>query len=274
MLREIRQELRRVRSLGGDFQVPPELRGWAWERPPVRPRANLGLGVSEVAFYSCCPSEALEVRLGKRRNEGEQLRLGSAVHAVFSAAVSDLRRSLATGNRPWDAAIRLSLKAWDRIRGLSKGVEGYAQDLVELYRALVAELAGEASSAYTSSPNNMSAWTPWLEELTIDGSPLGLSRRLRADAVMGNVVVEVKLGQSGRPWHEVQLAGYAMALESQLESPVDYGILVRVNLRPLRYEVIGIPLGETPRIRFLEARDSMIDELIQAGAVSLESPSA
>ena len=80
---------------------------------------------------------------------------------------------------------------------------------------------------------------------------------------MNNIVVEIKLGNKYARWHEVQLAGYALALESQNETPYDFGIIISVNLNPLLINVKGVYIDDSLRQEFIESRDNMAEELIQ-----------
>jgi CRISPR-associated protein Csa1 len=54
-LMEIARLLRRVRITGGQEDTLPELRGWSFDKPPVRPPAHLGIALSDFA-YGYCPT--------------------------------------------------------------------------------------------------------------------------------------------------------------------------------------------------------------------------
>ena len=253
----MRRALRRVHGYGDP--VPGELRGWRWDEPPVRPRAYLGLGVSEVAYRYCESFRDLWLRRVRGVNgaRSDAMSTGLLVHEVFHAAAGDLRRLLGRGMEPWDAALVLLSRA-----GRGRGWPGWA---VGLYKTLVSMWAGESSGSSLLYGGVGAGWLPWLSEYMVDGSPLGLSSRLRVDAVEGaGVVVEVKYGHGD--WrHRVGLAGYALALEAAFEVPYDYGVIVRVegvpNGRP-RIRVEPVYIGEELRRRFLENRDDAIDVLL------------
>jgi CRISPR-associated protein Csa1 len=264
VLQLLRQELKYLHGL--QLSVPSELRGWAWDRPPVRQRYRAGLGVSEVAYYSCCPREALEARLRGPRQDAAML-LGAAVHELFRRVAYGLQGLLGRGLEPWEAARRvMESRAYAEVAS-QFGLAGEAQRLRDLQGALAVLLAGDATLQRLLGGSAAGSWAPWLSEYVVDGTPLGLARRLRVDALMSGAVVEFKVGQA-RDWHAVQLAGYAMALESQLEVPFDYGLLVSVSLSPPSLSVHGLLLGEGPRSRFLEARDSMAEELASREVVA------
>lgn len=259
MLGLIGREIEEISYMSQEFPVPPELRGWSWYMKPVRPRYRLGLGVSNVAYYSCCPTEAIESRQGVR-GPSRSMALGAAVHELFRLVVTEFQ---------WLTSLRPDpLEAADRLLGLGHYLRvakdyglGYedAAGLRDLERALAYSLAADELAQRLLG---LSAWSraPWVSELTVDGSLLGLSRRLRPDALLGNVIVEVKYARP-RNWHRVQLAGYALALESRLMVPFNFGALIYVTLSPPGFWVSGVYLDEDLRYTFLRARDSMAEEL-------------
>lgn len=245
------RSLRRLHRLREQDPVEEEYRGWNWDRPPVRPRAYLGLGVSEVA-YRYCPTrrDVYLRRMGCNGERTQPLVDGSLVHAVFHAACSDVRRELVMGARGWEAYERLAARAVERLEEL--GVELESREwLLDLYKQLVIAWCSEE-------------WSGLFAEYRVDGTPLGLSRNLRVDGLAeGGVVVEVKYGRP-HDFHKLALAGYAMALEAEMEIPFDYGILVYVANGSGRAGISWDPVYISTSLRgeFLEARDELIDMLI------------
>ena len=252
--------LRRLHHLRDSDPVPGELRGWSYDYPPVKPRAYLGLGVSDVAYGAVCGWRSLWLRRrGVRLERTPAMEAGLMVHEAFHRASADLRRLLARGARPWEAVERLVSRARSRMPG---NAPWWA---VELYRMLVVIWAGEAAGASLYYGGEGLGWLPWLTEYRVDGSPLGLSRGLRVDALgEAGVVVEVKLGRPSW-WHRLALAGYALALESYLEAPVDYGVVVGVqDLETGRPRLLVEPVYLSPDLReeFLRARDEAIEAVL------------
>ncbi|RLG82964.1 MAG: type I-A CRISPR-associated protein Cas4/Csa1 [Thermoprotei archaeon] len=245
--------LRRLHALRVSDPIDEELRGWNWYSPPLKPRAHLGLGVSELVYGVCPTRRDLWLRrvAGVEPRPTRAMAVGSAVHTLFHESARDVARLLASGETPWDAACRLMVSSEKRVRRLL-GFNSWASSL---YRAFV--LAWCSSAAELGS-------APWVTEYSVDGSPLGLSRRLRVDAVAdAGVVVELKYG-SWRESYPVALAGYAMALESYLETPVDYGVVIlvdRVEERP-RVEIEPVYIDNHLRNEFLQVRDEAIDMLL------------
>ena len=254
----LRRSLRRLHSLEVRDPVPGELRGWSFDTPPVRPAAYLGLGVSEIAYGAKCGWRQLWLRrrAGVEVASTSAMEAGALAHKAFHYASSGVRRLLARGLEPWEIVDRLSKRPPRDLAG-----EPWA---VGLYRMLVAEWAGEVAGHRLYYGGDGVGVVPWLTEYRVDGSPLGLSRRLRVDAMgESGVVVEVKLG---RPqwWHRVALTGYALALEANFESPVDYGILVGVvvNGGPPRLEVDPVYISPDLREDFLRLRDEAVEVLL------------
>ncbi|MEM0267324.1 MAG: type I-A CRISPR-associated protein Cas4/Csa1 [Thermofilum sp.] len=244
------RSLRRLHRLREQDPVEEELRGWNWDRPPLRPRAYLGLGVSEVACRYCPTGRDVYLRrMGVEGERTQPLLDGSLVHAVFHAASCDVRRGLAEGGRGWEVYERLAAKARERLAEL--GVQGERHAWLEdLYKLLAITWCAEE-------------WGWLFTEYRVDGTVLGLARNLRVDGLAeGGVVVEVKYGKPQR-FHQLALAGYALVLEANLEVPFDYGVLIYVaNNEGLSVSWEPIYLSTGLRRGFIEQRDELIDLLV------------
>lgn len=227
------------------------MRGWSWDRPPVRPRAYLGLGVSDVA-YRYCPTrrDVYLRRMGASGEAAGPVLNGTLVHLVFHAAAEDVRRELVLGRSGWEAYERVASRARRRLASL--GVQlGSGAWLLDLYKRLALCWCAEE-------------WTGPIAEYRVDGSPLGLSKNLRVDGLLElGVVVELKFGKP-HDFHKLALAGYALALEAEMEVPVDYGLLVYVAQAGRAARVHWEPVYVSPRLRgeFLEMRDDLVDLLL------------
>ena len=245
------RSLRRLHRLMEQNPIEDELRGWSWDKPPLRPRAYLGLGVSEVA-YRYCPTRR-DVYLKRTGIQGELTSLlqeGIMVHKVFHAAVMDVMRELVLGHKGWEAYEKIASSAEARLSELGIDIAKRPW-MLDLYKQLVMAWCSEE-------------WAGLFAEYRVDGSPLGLSRNLRVDGLAeGGVVLEIKYG---RPleFHKVALAGYALALEADLEVPFDYGILVYVKNYNGHASFEWDPIYVSPELRkaFIDARDEVIDMLI------------
>ncbi|RLE99046.1 MAG: type I-A CRISPR-associated protein Cas4/Csa1, partial [Thermoprotei archaeon] len=178
------------------------------------------------------------------------LQEGIMVHKVFHAAVMDVMRELVLGHKGWEAYEKIASSAEARLSELGIDIAKRPW-MLDLYKQLVMAWCSEE-------------WAGLFAEYRVDGSPLGLSRNLRVDGLAeGGVVLEIKYG---RPleFHKVALAGYALALEADLEVPFDYGILVYVKNYNGHASFEWDPIYVSPELRkaFIDARDEVIDMLI------------
>ncbi|MEM1642499.1 MAG: type I-A CRISPR-associated protein Cas4/Csa1 [Sulfolobales archaeon] len=252
--------LRTLRYLAEGYPVEPELRGWSWQSPPVRPRSYLGLAVQDVASY--CPTRRdtwLRRVVGVRAQPTPPMRVGLEVHGVVTSVTAVLRRYLfsnyspAVLSREVEKAVELHTKNCPT-RECAQVVRGVGW---LTYHTLVSDWLW---SSYGVMPVPAMAL---FSELRVDGSPIGLSNNMRVDAIpMANVVVDLKTGKRSDV-HELALAAYALALEASLEAPVDYGLLVYVWWNgALQVETRGVYIGPDLRKSFLDARDEVIDMLL------------
>ena len=254
----IRRALRRLHSSRDIDPIPGELRGWSYDTPPVRPRAYLGLGVSEVAYGAACGWRRMGLRgRGEKTGRTQVMEAGLILHEAIHRASRDLRTALARGEKPWDAAERLLASAYKR---LPREWPGWA---LSLYKMMITLWAGESAGYTVYYGGEGLGSLPWLTEYRVDGSPLGLSKSLRVDALgEAGVVVEIKLGRPSW-WHKLSLAGYAMAMESFIEAPIDYGIAVTVaSLDQPRIHLEPVYISPDLREDFLRARDEAIEVLL------------
>ncbi|MCS7107663.1 MAG: type I-A CRISPR-associated protein Cas4/Csa1 [Acidilobaceae archaeon] len=232
--------------------IPPELRGWSWDRPPVKPRAKLGLAVSDIAYGYWCGWRDLwyKKKYGIAPEPGLPAQQGREVHKAFRQAIYDVN-SLSLNGRPWDIG-----------RLLSTAENRFSGEVAQLYKQFLVIFAGEATVS-AATRGSTGAGPRWLAEYKINGWHLGLSSQLRVDAVgSAGVVVEVKSGKRGR-WQEISTTGYALSLESSTKVPVDYGVLVNVNLQNgITVTVDPIYISPDLRREFLKARDEAIDALL------------
>jgi len=94
-------------------------------------------------------------------------------------------------------------------------------------------------------------------EFPVEGYRLGFVPGY-VDALLPPAVpVELKVGPPTR-WHKLELAAYALALDA----PVDFGLLVYVQVEPFHYQVV--PFGDSLRLEVVEARDRKV-KLVEFG---------
>jgi len=241
--------VRRLHVYRSRDPVAEELRGWSWYQPPLRPRAFLELGVSEVA-YRYCPTRRdlwLRRRVGVQGEPSEAMRRGAAIHEAFHRSNEAVLRGLALGMAPWDAyeyGWRLCVRRVQRVEGVD-----------------TAKLCKEFAFMWSSAAEELGMQVA-VTEAVVDGSLLGLSRSLRVDASASwSIVLELKYGSYRRDY-TVALAGYALAIESSLEVPVDFGALILVNGDGSSVKVEPVYIGNDLRREFVEVRDEAVDLLL------------
>ncbi len=251
--------LRRLHRLRAADPVREDLRGWWWFQPPVKPRYDVQLGVSEVAYRYCPTRRDLWLRRvqGARPQPSEPMLRGRVVHAAFHQAALDAMRLYAEGLPAHEISAELSASAGEAAKrvleeaGAPPSLQGFAE---RVYKAMAYEWSVWIWE--TGSP-------PWLAEWEVDGSLVGLSKRLRVDALAPGLIVEVKYGRWSSDY-PVALAGYALAVESSLEIPVDYGIVILVNGDGTRLSAEPVYIGNEERLLFLRARDEAA-EIVMSG---------
>ncbi|MEM4912350.1 MAG: type I-A CRISPR-associated protein Cas4/Csa1, partial [Metallosphaera sp.] len=121
-------------------------------------------------------------------------------------------------------------------------------------------------SQYLSRDSLASLIVPFSVEFPVDGSAVGLSQNLRVDELIPQIplIVEVKVGKT-KPLHELALAGYAIAYESNFETPVDFGLLCSVRVdEGFSYKCEHRIIGDALRQEFIEVRDRALEVLEQS----------
>lgn len=259
--------LRRLHWVACRDPVEDEFRGWNWDRPPLRPRAYLGLGVYEISSRYCSTRRDIWLRrvmcVKPPSEVPEQLYVGRVVHDIFRIVVCEVVKLAVKGLPGWSIYERLSYRCRSIL--LSYGLK-CDQWTIDLYKTLLLIFTAEGEiSSITHSSTGLNMWIPCISEFRVDGSMLGLSSNLRVDAVVeGGVIVEVKYGRP-MDFHKLAVAGYALALEANLEVPFDYGIIVYVNGVPKGRPKVSIEpvyISNSLRREFIDERDEIIDMLI------------
>ncbi|MFN3804747.1 MAG: type I-A CRISPR-associated protein Cas4/Csa1 [Pyrobaculum sp.] len=246
---EISRLLRRGR-LFAIGTISPELRGWAYQLPPVRPPAYLGLALSDFAYGYCPTMRNVYLRyvLGERGVATKPLLEGRILHDTLSRAMEDYKLYALSG------------------RPMSPRVEDVADEFRPkaevLYRHVAARLLGEHAYVVASGlarSRDAAAFyvAPMATNVAIDGSPLGLSYVV-PDGITVGAVVEFKFGPSQNV--DVALAGYAMAVEAEYNVPIDYGIYVNIFVNnTVEYRTYVYYLNDQVRQKFLQMRDRAIE---------------
>lgn len=247
-----------MRVIASEYPVDESLRGWCWDRPPLRPRAFLGLSVYDIASY--CPTGRdvwLRRVSGVRGEVTDGMLLGRDVHTVISCVISGVRACFSPQVDSHDACLGGVIE--DCLRGCREVKWfGLLKDVAYLtFHVLAAEYMWSRVGV------GFQPFLGWLSEVKVDGSPLGLSPNLRVDAIVsGNVVVDFKVGKPSDN-QRLMLTAYALSAEANLEVPIDYGFLIYVSSNgSLSVRVEGVYIGPDLRREFIDSRDEVIDMLL------------
>lgn len=253
MRSQIIRQLRLLHSYRASDPVEEELRGWNYFTPPVKPRRYLGLSIADVAYKYCETKRDVYLRrvLKVQGEQNEFLNHGSSIHRLISSISREILRMISLNVKPWDIMAQMYQKCRKIAKDTCTANLAYCEEVCKAF-------SFELLSDYADS----TSFIPLISEFKVDGSPLGLSSKLSVDAITQlSMVVEIKTGIQ-QEFHKLALAGYALSLESALNLPIDFGLLIYVNGKEkgypeIKYEVYYI----SPDLRkeFLEARDEVID---------------
>ncbi|MEM1830601.1 MAG: type I-A CRISPR-associated protein Cas4/Csa1 [Desulfurococcaceae archaeon] len=254
--------IRRLYAWSRNDPVDEELRGWNWDKPPLKPRAYLELGVSEVASLYCETRRDIWLKraMGVKPEPSDSMVKGKYVHEAITRAIREVARLAHQGLDPWNI-YEVARNKW---REINVNGNRELQQLVEkIYKYTLVSLIGEV--AYDDIVHGSRTPLVAVSELKVDGSNLGLSSSLSIDVVTeGGVIVDFKYGAI-KDFHKLSITGYALALESEYEVPHDYGLIVYVYTHNEHLKIWVKPVYINSHLRkwFIAERDAIIDMLIE-----------
>ncbi|MEM2086533.1 MAG: type I-A CRISPR-associated protein Cas4/Csa1 [Archaeoglobaceae archaeon] len=198
--------------------VPEELRGWNWHSPPLKPYYNVKLPMFLICSNYCPTSRDAYLYLVEkvRGEETFAIKLGKAVHNAVANSIREAKKvnfeakPIENDNEQINKAIR---SVWDYTISSCKS----------------AFLKAQAEQPYASEEDVILTAIPFLVEHRMDGSLIGCSGLISVDCYdyLHNIVFDLKLGESKNS--RLYTVGYALALESIYEAPIDFGCIVNVN---------------------------------------------
>lgn len=218
--------------------VADELRGWNWDRPPLKPVYDRLLGVYEVAGKYCPTGRDVYLRrvTGAQGPPNLGMREGRALHGVVAEVLTAAKRLIyAHGSAcvPFleelsgrcdgeETAVAVSPAEQDQLSAKVRAVRRFE------VRRLVERVEGVLARQPHVLPDSLALLAlPVGVETKLDGRFLGLSEHLAADAIslLDLGVLDLKFGPR-EPFHRLTTTGYALVLESLYERPVDVGCVV------------------------------------------------
>jgi len=259
-------------------KIDEKLRGWNWHEPPVEPPSHeIRLSVSEIAYRYCRSMRDIYLRRVERIRASPSIAMieGKIYHEVIkqvsiSAKKHIYQEDVSSGDDLFLVLAQEGDKLVEYIvrRNLGRVSNHDETDKIllkarRLWRFLALQIASRYDilrSKYGDLSLDSIAHlaTVYIVERIVDGSRIGLSSRLLVDALEpGNILVELKTGRE-ECFHRIALAGYALALESDDNIPVDFGLLIYVQLNDHimpRIRVKAVLIDDELRRDFLDLRD-------------------
>lgn len=266
------EERKSIERLTREVDVDEELRGWSYLDGPLRPPYNITLPLyiiaSETTFSSRTEYEEYVRRL--RTSPSREMLLGLNLHRLLSIIVEESKAFIyrygpLSGSNLYSY---LNIIMEGKIAGLTTDSE-MKQYLNRLwiYESLqiAASIDRVLSEGISSKDVLIQKALPFTLEYEVDGKRIGLSERLRVDA-LGHfmVIFELKTGKMSK-YHKLATTGYALALESVLEHPVNVGCLVYLDFEDnittplIKRDVHAI--DESLRRWFIDERDKKMEIL-------------
>jgi CRISPR-associated protein Csa1 len=266
---EIDKKIRVMRKNYAEFGISEELRGYSWETPPVEPINDVRISISDL--YSFCDSHRdayVKYILKEKPKINEYMLKGLAYHRVFRDTVVEIKKAVYSGMLNGEEIIE---HFWEPEipRMICDELKVNPENCIRLYRYLILQIASRVDDVVSKSPqadaeNIVSAAIPPVVERQIDGSAVGLSKNLRVDVFMPNIVFDLKSGRE-REEYSLNLSGYALALESSEEIDVNFGFIVYLRFSPdLKVVLRESFLSDEIRRSFIEIRDE-IAQVVDSG---------
>jgi CRISPR-associated protein Csa1 len=254
--------------------IDEEFRGWNWNEPPIYSQHFSQTSVSELIYCSTLRNLYLRQKGYKVGEESSLIKKGRAIHDTYSTAISTIKRLLYSS--PQIDGNKLKTLMTDEFYSFLKKYEDQADYVKTLWDYITniysAELDRVRSKFFNLTEDSLvSSVVPFYVEYPVDGSLVGLSSSLRIDAFVPFIplIAEMKTGKY-KYSHELQLAGYALAFESQYEIPIDFGYLCYVNVdeKEVKSNCKLIQISNSLRSEFLDKRDKaleIMDNVIDPG---------
>ncbi|MCL4423872.1 MAG: type I-A CRISPR-associated protein Cas4/Csa1 [Firmicutes bacterium] len=264
----LRGILPRSREMG----VAEELRGWQWHEPPLQPTHDVRLPVYEVAAKYCPSGRDLYLRrvLGVRVKPSKEMIMGSVLHqTIFRVMVRAKRLIYEKGADRYKEIINC---LHEPLVGpdIPSATELKEDDLNDIRQkaGLISEFEATRLSSrihdilarqpHIGEDSLAALAIPVVMEHRLDGSFLGLSQNLSADAYTFSepMIVDVKFGPPEK-FHHLTTTAYALVMEALYEFPINVGCLVYVQFRGDRIIVQKDfhTIDDENRQWFIEERD-------------------
>lgn len=239
-----------ARALG----ISEELRGWNWQNPPVEPPSrSLFFGVGDLAARYCETLRDVYLKKVENVKPPPNLKMfeGIVYHSVATDAVTRVKSTLFEKGLIGGADIvedlmpmvenvceRLIWEALNTVGRLEeRDVEIVGRKARSFYRYLLVQAASQVDLTLSKFPHIdvdslVNQAIPPIVERKVDGSLVGLSKELSADVYTpAYAVADLKTGEI-RDFHPYAPTGYALAIEADEETAVNFGMIIYIRLSP------------------------------------------
>ncbi len=275
VLRKLMPEARRN-------DVAAELRGWNWHQPPLSPIYDAKLGIYEVAGAYCRTGRDVYLRhvMGVRPAPNQLMVEGIILHAALVHLILCAKRMLYgpsdEGPRAFERLAQPDYSFVSQLKLPSAAIEAAKKKVAILwdfeYHRIVSRVQDILAKQPYIGPDALVALAlPMTVEQKLDGSFLGLSSHLSADAFVFSepMLVDLKFGEK-QDFDRMTTTGYALVMESLYEFPVDLGCIVHVRFKDgrLLLDRDFHLIDDEMRQWFVEARDEkmrIVSEEIDPG---------
>lgn len=225
----------------GVGDLPIEVRGWSRE-------------VSDVGFeylptvsetFSPCPTHRdvyLRHVVGVHMKPNDAINVGRLLHEVFLSPFRLINRV-----EPGSLV--------DELYRLKQGVIGQMPDGLREFSARVFDYSASLLMNIALGEYPM----PVSVEPQLEGTLIGFSDVIRPDLVIGAIPLEVVVTDNEEylSRKELALAAYALAIEAYLGNPVNYGILISLNVKLGKISLRPIMIDDTYRRSVIRERNEV-----------------
>jgi CRISPR-associated protein Csa1 len=268
--------------------VAEELRGWNWSQPPLEPAYDYQLALYEVAGGYCPTGRDVFLRRVEHIKTKPNMAMiqGSVFHELMVKIIVEAKKLIYNKgvSRYKEICSELSQipvtleEKWERTIGETElaDITAKAKLLRDFESSRIIARIQEIliKQPYIGDDSLVSLAVPVVVEQKLDGSFLGLSSHLSADAFTFSepMMLDLKFGEK-RDFHRLSTTGYAMVMEAIYEFPVNIGCVVYAEFKNDRLIIskdIHI-IDDELRQWFIETRDEkmrMVCEEIDPGVAN------
>jgi len=268
---DMEKRLRSLRRLMESNGISEDLRGYAWEKPPVEPVNDVKISVSDLNGLCGTRRDAFVKYVLKEKPQPNRYMLkGMAYHKVIRETLVSLKKAIYSGCDTGEQIVETFFSDTEIPERICSKLGVEAPECIKLYRYIVLQISAKVDEVLSKYPdadaeNIVGHAIPPFVERRIDGTPVGLSRYLSLDVFTPySVIMDFKSGYE-RDEHMLSLTGYALALEADSETDVNYGFLIYIRVdKNVHFRQRGFLVSDELRRGFLEARDE-VAEIVDSG---------